>query len=205
MIEHMLIKAFRSVSLTIDSSSKDIPIKQNNTEVDKQTKDEMDNTGIAANMKETPDSTTQPDATSNQSLHSATIKESVIGAIIFNLTLSEAFASTEEPDLSQSAMYLNKSSRRMKYISFLFQLITLNFNAIDRRDDIAILPGKQWTLKLEDPSQPETENWELEHIMNIDGEIFRLPKPEYQAKLLSDRIKLFSNMQYATKREMKKK
>ncbi|XP_053394530.1 ceramide kinase 1-like [Mercenaria mercenaria] len=205
MIEQMLIKAIRRFSLTIGYTNKEIPVKQNNTEVGIQAKDEMDNTDIAANMKETPDSTAQPDAPSNQSLHSATIKESVIGAIIFMLTPSEAFASTEEPDLSQSAMYLNKSSRRMKYISFLFQLMTLNFNAIERRDDITILPGKQWTLKLEDPSQPETENWELEHIMNIDGEIFRLPKPEYQAKLLSDRIKLFSNMQYATKREMKKK
>ncbi|XP_053394529.1 uncharacterized protein LOC123525744 [Mercenaria mercenaria] len=213
IMQQMLMKPYRRVNLTIEYTSREIREKQNDREVNVQTKDEMDNTDIAGNMKETPDSTAQPDAvTSKNGFHSATVKENVIGALISLMTRSAAFTSTGEPaltsagepDVSQMMMCLNKSSRLMNLISFLFQMMTLNYNAIDRRDDITVLPGKQWTVKLEDPSQPETENWELEHIMSIDGEFFRLPKPEFQAKLLYDKIKLFSNMPYATKREMKK-
>ena len=56
------------------------------------------------------------------------------------------------------------------------------FSQIAARDDIAVLSGQEWKVKLDEPSPPDTRNYEVEHYMNIDGEVFRLPVPEYQAK-----------------------
>jgi hypothetical protein len=53
---------------------------------------------------------------------------------------------------------------------------------LEARDDISVLPGQQWKVKLDEPSQPDTQDYEVEHFMNIDGEAFTIPKPEYQAK-----------------------
>ncbi|XP_060569531.1 uncharacterized protein LOC132727945 isoform X2 [Ruditapes philippinarum] len=129
-----------------------------------------------------------------------TTTESVVGTVIFVSSPIHAFSTTTKPDLSRVTMYMNKSSHRTKFMSFLFQLMTTNFNALDSRDDITTLHGQEWKIKLENPSLPETENSILEHIINIDGEVFRLSKLEFHTKLLTDRIKLFSNMPYFTKR-----
>lgn len=44
------------------------------------------------------------------------------------------------------------------------------------------MEGSEFTVKLDEPSDPETEFGRLEHMMNIDGEIFNLQVPEFQIR-----------------------
>ena len=41
---------------------------------------------------------------------------------------------------------------------------------------------KEFRIKLNNPSDTETEYGKLEHIINIDGEIYQLKTPEFIAR-----------------------
>ncbi|XP_060569528.1 uncharacterized protein LOC132727944 isoform X2 [Ruditapes philippinarum] len=198
ILEQMFIKTLRRMQLTVQyKSNQDLNIATESRDTD----DVLDGVKLTDNSStEVADDSNA----SNRSSKSTTIKENTIGAILFMLTPVNDSTMTTKPDLSKAVMYLNKSAQRTKYISFMFRLMTLNLAVLEARDDISVLPGQQWKVKLDEPSQPDTQDYEVEHFMNIDGEAFTIPKPEYQAKLLTGKLNLYSNMPYATKRFMKK-
>lgn len=67
------------------------------------------------------------------------------------------------------------------------------------------MDGYEWTVNLDKPSDPGTEVGNLERIINIDGEIFKLQVPEFQSRFFSKKITLYSNLPYSTGREVNRK
>lgn len=121
---------------------------------------------------------------------------------IAGLFSKDSLYSTKPPSNEIMTAYFNKPMGRMKLFSFMIDLYGHNLEKLKGRDDVVPMEGYEWTVNLDKPSDPGTEVGNLERIINIDGEIFKMQVPEFQSRFFSKKITLYSNLPYSTGREV---
>lgn len=92
---------------------------------------------------------------------------------------------------SCTRLILNKPCGGLQLLAYLFKIMTQNQNALENTH-LDHMQVQEVRIRVNNPSEPDSENGKLEKLINLDGEIFPLKQPECHIRFHPKTVQLFA-------------